>query len=84
MENCQVARAHLQSLGASVERGVLLTGFGLNYDKLGNVKIYTISMGQITFSLFEFMRDNFCRYLKIFPVYSACVVASYKKSAFYS
>lgn len=37
--------AELGSLSQSVERGVLLTGFGLNYDKLGNVKIYTISMG---------------------------------------
>lgn len=65
-------------------RAELLTRFRLIYYKLGNVKTYTKPAGQIKFSMSEFREDNSCHYLKVFPVCSARVVSSYKKSAFYS
>lgn len=68
----------------AVGRAELLTRFRLIYYKLGNVKTYTIPMGQITFSMSEFTDDSFCHYLKVFPVCSARVVSSSKKLFFYS
>lgn len=43
MGNCWAVCACLQSLGTSVS-GKLLTGFGLNYYKLENVKTYIVPM----------------------------------------